>query len=319
MGLPPMVFETIASTVPPLRHMQEPSIPDKRLCVKFLRLRASGRLMRYVLIKLFRCLFSLYASLNQPASKAPALLLKFAGDSQELSAGPSSMLLRMTADQRAGNTEVATHRRPSTGSAGGPNFDEQVMIAAAQQGDLPAFNQLILHYQSLAYNVAYRIMGDPDSAADATQDGFIKAFRKINQYRGGSFKSWILRIVTNTCYDALRARKRRPTSALEQEDEDPDYDARLTDSAERPEEYVVRQELGQLIQAAIEKLPLDQRTALVLADIQGLDYQEIAEATGAALGTVKSRLSRARAKVRDLLMAQKELLPAQYRLYDSLG
>ena len=195
------------------------------------------------------------------------------------------------------------------------------MIAAAQRGDLPSFNQLVLHYQGLAYNVAYRIVGDPDSAADATQDAFVKAFQRLDQYRGGSFKSWLLRIITNTCYDVLRARKRRPTSTLEHDDEDtesdPDYDPRLIDSAERPDAYVIRQELASVIQAAIGQLPADQRATLVLADIEGLDYQEIADATGAALGTVKSRLSRARARLRDILMAQQELLPARYRLSDS--
>jgi RNA polymerase sigma-70 factor (ECF subfamily) len=201
-----------------------------------------------------------------------------------------------------------------------PDFDEQTLIEAAQRGSLPAFNQLILHYQGLAYNVAYRILGDTDSASDATQDGFIKAFQKLDQYRGGSFRAWMLKIVTNTCYDTLRARKRRPTSPLEGEDEDsdPEHDSRLLDGAERPEAYVLRRELAAVIQSAIELLPPDQRTALVLADIEGFDYQEIADATNSALGTVKSRLSRARAKMRDLLLAQKELLPAQYRLNDGL-
>ena len=198
-----------------------------------------------------------------------------------------------------------------------PEFDEPTLIAAAQRGDLPAFNQLILHYQGLAYNVAFRLLGDGDSAADAAQDGFIKAFQRIHQYRGGSFRAWILRIITNTCYDLLRARKRRPTTSLEPEDEDDpgaEHDGRLTDPAERPDAYVLRKELANLLHAAIEKLPADQRTTLVLSDVEGLDYAEIAAATGAALGTVKSRLSRARARVRDLLQAQGELLPARYRL-----
>lgn len=198
-------------------------------------------------------------------------------------------------------------------------YDEAALLAAAQRGHLPSFNQIILHYQGMAYNVAYRIVGDADSAADATQDAFVKAFQRIDQYRGGSFKAWLLRIVTNTCYDVLRARKRRPTSSLEseEEDDDPDYDVRLVDHAERPESYVIRQELAGVIQAAIEQLPADQRATLVLADIEGLDYQEIADAMGTALGTVKSRLSRARAKLRDLLLAQEELLPPQYRLSGS--
>jgi len=218
-------------------------------------------------------------------------------------------LLRAVSSQSAWGNRATRPTSPRR-----PEYDEVALIAAAQAGDLPAFNQLILHYQGLAYNVAYRIMGDPDSAADATQDGFVKAFKKIGQYRGGSFKAWLLRIITNTCYDVLRARKRRPTSSLEREDEDPDYDNRLQDPAERPEAYVLRQELAGLLQSAIARLPPDQRTTLVLADVEGLDYQEIAEATGAALGTVKSRLSRARARLRDTLLAQKELLPAQYRL-----
>ena len=194
------------------------------------------------------------------------------------------------------------------------------MIAAAQRGALPAFNKIILHYQSLAYNVAYRIMGDSDSASDATQDAFVKAYQRISQYRGGSFKAWLLRIVTNTCYDALRARKRRPTVSLENEIEgeesDPDYDPRLIDTAERPDAFVMRKELASMIQVAIGQLPEDQRTALILSDVEGMDYEEIADAMGTALGTVKSRLSRARAKMRDLLLAQGELLPAQFRHSD---
>ncbi|MGQ9491265.1 MAG: sigma-70 family RNA polymerase sigma factor [Anaerolineae bacterium] len=199
-----------------------------------------------------------------------------------------------------------------------PGFDEAALIAQAQCGHLPAFNQLILHYQGLAYNVAYRVMGDEALAEDATQEAFLKAYQRVKQYRGGSFKAWLLRIVTNTCYDALRARRRRPTVSLdregEQEDADSDYNPWLTDQAERPESFVMRQELAQVLQEAISRLPPDQRTALVLADIEGLDYQEIAEVMGTALGTVKSRLSRARAKMRDMLMAHQELLPAQYRL-----
>lgn len=205
------------------------------------------------------------------------------------------------------------------GSPGRPEYDEAALLAAAQRGDLPAFNQIILHYQSLAYNIAYRLTSDDELAADATQDAFIKAYQRISQYRGGSFKSWLLRIVTNTCYDALRARKRRPTVSLESgedDDDDPDYDARLMDRSERPEAYAMRQELAGVIQAAIGQLPPDQRAALILSDIEGLDYQEIADATGAALGTVKSRLSRARARLRDLLLEHQELLPSNYRLSD---
>ncbi len=202
---------------------------------------------------------------------------------------------------------------------GRPEYDEAALIAAAQRGHLPAFNQIILHYQSLAYNVAYRVVGDTELAADATQDAFVKAYQRVKQYRGGSFKAWLLRIVTNTCYDALRARQRRPTVSLESDDDedDSDYNPWLIDTAERPDAHAMRQELAGMLREAIGQLPPDQRATLVLADIEGLDYQEIADATGTALGTVKSRLSRARARMRDLLLAHQELLPAQYRLSDS--
>lgn len=197
------------------------------------------------------------------------------------------------------------------------SMDEQALAAAAQQGDLEAFNQLVIHYQKLAYHVAYRILSDTDAAADATQDAFLRAFRAIGQYRGGSFKAWILRIVTNTCYDQLRVKQRRPTASLEAllvSDLVPAPS--FVDQAESPEAYAERQELSRAIQAGINTLLPDQRIALTLCDVAGMSYQEIAKATRVSLGTVKSRISRARAKLRNYLLAQQELLPAQYRLRD---
>lgn len=194
---------------------------------------------------------------------------------------------------------------------------EQALIAAAQRGDLDAFNQLVTHYQKLAYHVAYRILSDTDATADATQDAFLRAYRAIGQYHGGSFKAWILRIVTNTCYDQLRAKQRRPTASLEALlviDAAPGPS--FVSQAESPEAYAERQDLGRAIQAGINALPADQRIALTLCDVAGMNYQEIAQATRVSLGTVKSRISRARAKLRDYLLAQQELLPAQYRLRD---
>ena len=193
-------------------------------------------------------------------------------------------------------------------------MDESALIAAAQRGELPAFNQLVLSYQSLAYNVAYRIVGDGDAACDATQDAFLKAYRALDDYRGGSFKAWLLRIVTNTCYDVLRARRRRPTSSLDDLSVAPEHAWQLVNGQAGPEDKVLQQELGRVIQAAITTLPPDQRAAVVLSDIQGLSYQELAEIMGVSLGTVKSRLSRARAKLRGQLLQQQELLPSRYRL-----
>jgi RNA polymerase sigma-70 factor, ECF subfamily len=189
---------------------------------------------------------------------------------------------------------------------------DDVLVAAAQQGDLHAFNQLVIEYQALAYNVAYRILGDTDSAADATQDSFLKAYRSINNYRGGSFRAWLLRVLTNTCYDQLRARRRRPARSLDDGDGVAEWATFLEDPGERPADHAERRELGQLIQRAIRALPLDQRTVVLLADVEGLSYEEIAAATGMPIGTVKSRLSRARAHLRDFLLGHKELLPNHY-------
>ncbi len=195
-------------------------------------------------------------------------------------------------------------------------MDEHALIASAQKGDTRAFNQLVLLYQSMAYNVAYRILSDPDAAADATQDAFLSAFKAMGKFRGGSFKAWLLRIVTNACYDQLRVKQRRPSSSLDDLPVETDHTAYLRDPAEQPDEFVERQELNQMIQRGISALPVEQRVIIVLSDVQGLSYQEIAEVEGISLGTVKSRLSRGRARLRDYLVEQRELLPARYRLRD---
>ena len=195
-------------------------------------------------------------------------------------------------------------------------MDEPALITAARKGDLDSFNTLVLAYQHQVYNLAYRIMGEAASASDATQEAFISAWRHIGGFRGGSFKAWLLRIVTNACYDELRRVKRRPASSLESlYVEDPTPDADLPPSQlESPEAFTQRRELNRAIQAGIAQLPPDQRIVLVLSDVQGMSYEEIAEATSANLGTVKSRLSRARARLRDLLVEHGELLPVEYRL-----
>ncbi|MDD3827699.1 MAG: sigma-70 family RNA polymerase sigma factor [Anaerolineae bacterium] len=195
-------------------------------------------------------------------------------------------------------------------------MDELALIASAQKGDLRAFNQLVLLYQSMAYNVAYRILTDPDAAADATQDAFFSAYKSMKKFRGGSFKAWLLRIVTNACYDQLRVKKRRPTSSLDGLPVESEHSQFLRDESESPDEFLERQELGHFLQHGISALPIEQRAVLVLSDVQGLSYQEVAEIMDLSLGTVKSRLSRGRARLRDFLLERGELLPARYRLKD---
>lgn len=193
-------------------------------------------------------------------------------------------------------------------------MNEEALIARAADGDVNAFNQLILEYQQMAFNVAYRILSDEDKAMDATQDAFLRGFRALHQFRGGSFKAWLLRIVTNCSYDQLRVKQRRPTTPIDDLVEDDEHSTIVEDPGERPEDHVERMELGSAIQTALSLLPEEQRTVLVLSDIEGLSYEEIAEVTLVSLGTVKSRLSRARAKLRDYLLAHREHLPSGIRL-----
>ncbi|MEZ4636675.1 MAG: sigma-70 family RNA polymerase sigma factor [Caldilineaceae bacterium] len=177
-------------------------------------------------------------------------------------------------------------------------MDEQALLERSLAGDLSAFNHIVVEYQALAYSVAYRLLDDADSAGDAVQDSFIKAFRALETFRGGSFKSWLMRIVTNTCYDVLRARKRRKTDSIDDMPVESEYIPAFTDDSESPQQYVERQELAGLISLAIRHLPEDQQISIVLCDVEGYSYEEIAEITGAAIGTVKSRISRACGKVR---------------------
>ena len=190
---------------------------------------------------------------------------------------------------------------------------EQQLIGRAAAGELDAFNQLVLIYQNLAYSVAYRTLQEQDAAADAVQESFIKAFRSLHSFQGGSFKSWIIRIVVNTCYDSLRSHRRRAADSIDDFAEDGEYAPQLEDRAEAPEAYAQRMELSALIERGIHDLPPDQRLALTLCDVHGYAYEEISEMTGMPMGTVKSRINRARAKLRDYLLQYPELLPSTFR------
>jgi len=196
-------------------------------------------------------------------------------------------------------------------------MNEPALILDAQRGDLDSFNTLVLHYQDMVFNAALRILGDEDAAADASQEAFISAFRSVNSYRGGSFKAWLLRIVTNACYDELRRQKRRPTTPLEPETEDGeemDSPRWLADPNLGPEQQMDADELEHAIQHCLDALPTEFRAVVVMADIEGLDYAEVAAAVRAPLGTVKSRIARARLRLRDCLQSFAELLPAAFRL-----
>ena len=190
--------------------------------------------------------------------------------------------------------------------------DERQLIDRSQRGELRAFNELVERYQTQAYHLALRMLGDEALAADAAQECFISAYQAIRGFRGGSFRSWILRIAANSTRDLLRAAKSRRALSLEALESD--SGSLPHSSEESPEEQTLRSEFGSEIQRGLESLHHDQRLALVLIDIHGFGYEEAARITGASLGTVKSRLNRARHQMRDRLRAVPELLPDKFRL-----
>ena len=192
--------------------------------------------------------------------------------------------------------------------------EERRLVEVAQRGDVESFNELVRLFEGRVYTLCYRMLGDAESAADAAQDAFLAAFRNLRSFRGGSFRSWMLRIATNTCYDVLRVRKRRPSVSLDidADDESASSPLQIADTAESPDDFAQRRELAAAIQQGLAVLPDEQRIVLILSDIQGLAYEEIAQITNSNLGTIKSRLSRGRARLREVLKAG-ELLPARYR------
>lgn len=200
-------------------------------------------------------------------------------------------------------------------------MDEAKLIEMAQQGDLTAFNRLVMEYQTLVYNIALRTLGDPAGAEDAAQEAFISAYKAIKKFRGGSFRAWLARIVKNACYDELRRQKRRPQTPLEElnpldEPEEVDSAGTLITDEVGPEEAADRSALRQAIEECLQGLPLEFRMVAVLVDVQGYNYKEAAESVGSPLGTVKSRLARARSQLQECLQGYRELLPVEMRLQD---
>lgn len=198
------------------------------------------------------------------------------------------------------------------------DMDEAGLIKDAIRGDLDAFNRLVLTYQEMAFNLAFRMLNDETAAEDATQNAFISAYRHIGGFRGGSFKAWIMRMVTNSCYDELRRLHRRPTVPLEplhvEDEEEIESPSWLADNQPSAEDEIEIQELEKAIQHCIAELPVEFRAVVVMIDVQGFNYSEAAQAIGHPLGTIKSRLARARMRLRICLSGFGELLPSSFRL-----
>ena len=183
-------------------------------------------------------------------------------------------------------------------------LDEETLVMAASKGDLDAFNQLVLTHQNMVYNHVYSFLGDPDAADDVVQNSFLRAFQGLNGFRGGSFRCWLLKIATNSAYDLLRCSHRRPTQPLFPEREDGEElksTSWLVDPTASLQETVDMNELSEDIRDLMEELPETYRNVLILVDLYQFDYQEAAESLRIPIGTVKSRLARARFQMKELL------------------
>ncbi len=198
-----------------------------------------------------------------------------------------------------------TQRRGPASSANLHQARDQFLVERARGGDLAAFNELVEAYQDYLFALVVRIVGDRDAAADAVQEAFFSAYRNLGRFRGDVFRGWLTRIAVNAATDVLRHRKRRPADPFP-EWEDEDWQPRATESTD-PEHEATRRARGRALAAALQQLTEEQRAAIVLYDVEGFDYQEIADMTGVSLGTVKSRIHRGRLALRDLLADQMEL------------
>src|SRR4051794_20852924 len=224
-----------------------------------------------------------------PEPQSPASDSAAASDEEEPTAEPVD---EAVARARAASEEI--RRR------------DRLLVSAALEGNLDSFNHLVELYQDMLYGLCYRVVGDRETAADAAQEAFLNAYRNLARFRGDSFRSWLTRIALNAATDILRVRKRRPADPFP-EWEDEAWQPPADESAS-PERTAILNHRSRAIARAMRHITEDQRTAIVLFDVEGYVYQEIADMTGVSLGTVKSRIHRGRLALRDLLAPDMELM-----------
>jgi len=184
--------------------------------------------------------------------------------------------------------------------------DEQ-LVMRAKRGDMDAFGELVERYEQKIFNLAYRMMGDPEDGADMAQEAFLRAFKALRGFRGdASFSTWLYRVASNVCLDELRRRGRRGEVSLDNPvaTEQGQLRREVRDTAAGPAELVERREAEAAVHRAIGLLPDDYRAVVLLRDIEGLSYSDLAQVLGWPMGTVKSRLNRARARLREMLLSR---------------
>lgn len=187
--------------------------------------------------------------------------------------------------------------------------EESELIERSRRGDLEAFNAIVAAYQDQVYSLCLRMLGSPQAAEDVAQETFISAYRNVARMRGATLRPWLLRVAANACIDELRRRRRQPHVSLDAPAPETEPERRLDvpDPAAGPEQLALRLEVCEALQAELLRLPPDQRLAVILCDVEGLSYEEIAASMASSIGTVKSRISRGRATLREALRARPEL------------
>jgi len=187
--------------------------------------------------------------------------------------------------------------------------DETVLIQKSQQGDMDAFEQLLLRYEKKVYTIAYKYMGNHDDASDMAQEALIKAYQSIDRFRGdAAFSTWIGRITANQCLDELRRRKKVQVTSLDDEVEleEGSVQKEIAAETDTPEEHTIKQETVQYVQSMIGQMREEYRIVLVLRELDGHSYEEIAQMLSCSLGTVKSRISRARNYLKEQILADRK-------------
>lgn len=185
-------------------------------------------------------------------------------------------------------------------------MDETILIQKSQRGDMDAFEQLLLRYEKKVYTIAYKYMGNAEDASDLAQEALIKAYQSIGTFRGeSSFGTWIGRITANKCLDELRKRKKLQTTSLDEELEleEGSVQKEIVSERDTPEQHTIRQETVHYVQQKLQQMKEEYRMVLVLRELEGHSYEDIADMLNCSLGTVKSRISRARNYLKELVLA----------------
>lgn len=195
------------------------------------------------------------------------------------------------------------------------HFPDEVLVQKSKNGDMDAFDELVRRYESKIYGLAYRFMGNHADASDLAQDTFIRLYQALEGFRGdAAFSTWLYRIAANICRDELRKRQRRRSVSMDEMMDASPANTPTADDSYSPEETVQRREVQRQVQLCLNQLSDDHRLILIMREIHGLSYEEIAGVLQCSLGTVKSRISRARNALKEKMSRQGELLPGGGRL-----